>query len=362
MSYANLDQSSAKAQSLTVAALMPCLNEELSVDTTFKMVFGGTRVPDEVIVADGGSTDGTLEKVKAWQARGFPIILIHNDRVFAGAGRNRAAANSTADVFISMDFGNGFDATYVEDMVAPFEKDPTVGVVAGTFQPVAQTPFERCVAVIDYTKNMLVDRLTPEERSARAPKDGQLAPGMSVAWSRSVYERTGGQPEWLRAAEDILFGHRVLALSPHIALQPTSLVYHHMRSSLRDYFRMRMIYTMGRLRAGLFGRTYLVQLLLAIGVIGAFVLAMVWPFFWPVAALGGLGYLFKYVLRPIRRVDGGWPSPRDFAYGTGIAIARDVAIITGTVRGLIDWWFVPHWRRRRRDYLGQPLGAPTPHD
>ncbi|MEM6277660.1 MAG: glycosyltransferase, partial [Pseudomonadota bacterium] len=77
---------------LTVAALMPCLNEEQSVDRSLGALFNGSRWPDEIIVADGGSTDGTMAKISAWRERGLPIKVVNNVKVLPGAGRNAAAA------------------------------------------------------------------------------------------------------------------------------------------------------------------------------------------------------------------------------------------------------------------------------
>jgi len=73
---------------------MPVKNEERSVGPTLDAVFASTRLPDEIVIADGQSVDRTLERVEAYTGRGVPIRVVPNPQIFAGAGRNHAAAES----------------------------------------------------------------------------------------------------------------------------------------------------------------------------------------------------------------------------------------------------------------------------
>lgn len=338
-----------------MAALMPCLNEEASVDWTLGTIFAGTRLPDEIIVADGGSTDATLARIRAFEGRGVPITIVDNPGVLPGAGRNRAAEATDADIFLGLDFGNGYDRRYIEKMVRPFEDDPRIGHVIGRFRPVPRSAFERCLAVVDYTRMCVAEKMTRAEMLAYVPEDRKLTAGMVVAWRRDVYLGAGGQPEWLRAAEDVLFGQRIIEQGVEIFVEPDALVEHHMRKGLGEFFRMRRSYTLGRVRAGLPRRPMLVQvghfwLAAAALVAGLFALPLL-----AVAAVLFAAYIARNVIRPFLRVDGRLPGASDVATGLSIAVARDLAITAGLARGLWDWYRDPQWRDKLSRYMD--LGA-----
>lgn len=66
----------------TVALVMPVKNEERSVSPTLDAVFASTRLPDEIIIADGQSVDQTLERVQAYMGRGVTIRVVLNPQIF----------------------------------------------------------------------------------------------------------------------------------------------------------------------------------------------------------------------------------------------------------------------------------------
>ncbi|HET7498442.1 MAG TPA: glycosyltransferase, partial [Candidatus Eisenbacteria bacterium] len=47
-----------------VALIVTVRNEEASIDALLDSLLGGSRAPDEIVVADGGSTDRTVERLR----------------------------------------------------------------------------------------------------------------------------------------------------------------------------------------------------------------------------------------------------------------------------------------------------------
>lgn len=80
-----------------------------------------TRLPDEIIVADDGSSDGTGEMVQNL-VRQAPVPLYHSwqeDRGFRAAmSRNRAIASATGDYLILIDGDILLERHFVEDHLA----------------------------------------------------------------------------------------------------------------------------------------------------------------------------------------------------------------------------------------------------
>ena len=79
-----------------VSVIIPTLNESAYLPALLDALRGQTRPPDEVIVADAGSTDGTVELVQAHGARVVPGGM-------PAVGRNAGAQVAIGDLFLFFD-------------------------------------------------------------------------------------------------------------------------------------------------------------------------------------------------------------------------------------------------------------------
>ena len=88
-----------------VALCLTVLNEADNLTSLFASVGAQTRQPDEIVIVDGGSTDGTAEVVRAWHARGLPIALLTRPGANISAGRNAAIRHAEAPLIAVTDAG-----------------------------------------------------------------------------------------------------------------------------------------------------------------------------------------------------------------------------------------------------------------
>lgn len=108
----------------TISVLIPTLNAERYIGECLTSVRAQIYPADRigVVIADGGSTDGTLEIAKSF---GVERIL-RNDRVTAEAARALLVNAAAADLVLSIDADNYLVGTdWLLRMVAPLE-DPTI--------------------------------------------------------------------------------------------------------------------------------------------------------------------------------------------------------------------------------------------
>ncbi len=90
---------------LTVAVVIPCRNEAATTEALLDAIAGQTRLPDDVVVVDDGSTDETVKRVEGWAAQHPQVVL----RVVGSHGRGAAAAMNAgimachADVVVRLD-------------------------------------------------------------------------------------------------------------------------------------------------------------------------------------------------------------------------------------------------------------------
>lgn len=330
---------------------MPSLNEAQNVVVTFDAIFASTRLPDEIVVADGRSTDDTIARVRRYGDRGVPIVVVDNDGVLPGAGRNAAVEACKSDIVLLLDFGNAPEPRWIEKMAEPFEADADIDIVAGLFKPAPRTPFEHGIAAIHYHKNFVLKPMGRESLLAMAPACPTPG-GLSVGYRRRLWGELGGQPTWLRTCEDVLFSRKALDAGAVLYLQHEAMSRHHMRSSIGAFWRQIFLYSRGH------GHTRIVsmhfcKLLVVYGLFAALALAgLAWPLAWGALTVVFMGYVYRSGIRRLRIADGRMPRLRACLDALAIVVVRDVATLAGHAVG---WWQLltrPRLRRMFDAYFG----------
>lgn len=346
-----------------VALILPVRNEEAAVDETMDSILASTRVPDEVIVADGMSTDGTVAKVLSYHARGLDVKVVPNPEIFPGGGRNAGAGATSCDILLFADFGNRIDSSWVERMVAAFEADASTEVVSGVYHTLPKNDFERCVASINYSKRLAYERATPEERRALLPPTvlAPVAAGGSLGCTRELWHRIGGFPDWLRAGEDKLFARKIHRLRVRRVRAGDAAVLHHMRTSVGAVFRQHFVYGRGNGQTCFVGMVFIKLIAVYGTLLGLLALTPIWPPLAAAAAILFAVYVYGAGLRKVMRHDADLRRPLCALYALQIVLARDCGTIAGSLVGWIDWLIKPMYRRKLRAYLGErwPTASPT---
>lgn len=338
-----------------VALILPAHDEEAAVDETMESILASTRIPDEVIVADGMSRDRTVEKCLAFRARGLPVRVVPNPAVYPGAGRNAGARATECEILLFADFGNQMDRHWIERMVAPLEESEAAELVTGVYHALVKIEFERCAACINYPKLVAHERLSAAEQRLAPPPNKA---GGNIACARALWARAGGVPGWLRAAEDKLFVRKLAALGARSVVARDAVMNHHMRSNAAQVYRQYFHYGRGDGQTGILSPIFIKLLAIygvLLGMVGAAPLAPALPF---LAVLLFAVYIGGGGIRKLRRHDA-LRLPIDLFYAAQILLARDCGTLAGTIAGWVDWALVPRYRRNHADYLrGTTSAAP----
>ena len=129
----------------SVSVILAVLNEVEFIDRVISDLLGQDYTGSiEVIVADGGSGDGTVEKLKEWAAKDQRLIVVPNPERVQAHGLNLAAEKATGEVLVRADGHTTFARDYVRASVDVLGE--TGGAVGGRMYPVGRTSFGRAVA------------------------------------------------------------------------------------------------------------------------------------------------------------------------------------------------------------------------
>lgn len=311
-----------------VTLVATVLNERRSVEQWAKGIDGQTLVPHEIVIVDGGSTDGTLEWLHSWDAP-CCIRLIRAQGVNIARGRNLAIAEASGDIVAITDLGTIASPDWLERLVHPFQ-DERVDVVSGFFVPLVSSKWERALAAATLPEagEIQADKFLPSSRSV----------AIRAAWCRSGFS----YPEWLDYCEDLIWDLQLKNAGARFFLAKEAVVAFEVRQSVHAFFKQYYRYARGDGKAGLFGKRHAVRYttyLAAIAIVvrrnrGELLIA------------GGLGTL--YVSRSLRRL-----AVRDRRSGKGIRATARVAwmlpliIAVGDVAKMMGYPAGIVWRVRR---------------
>jgi glycosyltransferase involved in cell wall biosynthesis len=225
---------------MRISVAIPLRNEANNVDELLRRLLAQTRPPEEIIIADGGSTDSTPEIVSDFIGRGAPVKLIRAGEAFPGRGRNVAAAEASGDWLAFIDGGIEPALDWLETLAARAEIDETIDVVYGAWEPITDSFFAECAA-ITYVP-------PPIARNGVVTRPRFIA---SSLMKRSVWRSVGGFPEDLRSGEDLLFMDKIERAGFNSVFEPRGLVRWHLRPTLTSTFKRFVVYARNNIRAGL---------------------------------------------------------------------------------------------------------------
>ena len=109
---------------MSVTAIIPALNEEESIGQVLAAIPAGGV--DEILVVDGGSSDGTVAIAQAEGAR-----VIHEPRRGYGRACATGVAAARGDIVLFLDADGADDPTQIPDLLAPLQTGPA-GMVLGS--------------------------------------------------------------------------------------------------------------------------------------------------------------------------------------------------------------------------------------
>ncbi|HUO67213.1 MAG TPA: glycosyltransferase family A protein, partial [Gammaproteobacteria bacterium] len=190
----------------TVSCVVPAYNAERYVARALESVLEQSRPPDEIIVVDDGSTDGTAAVLESYGSR---LRVVHQENSGPAAARNRGIRMATGEIICFQDADDEWHRDKLAKQLVLLEARPEVGI---------------CITRL---RNVWAEHLDEERRGLGAHVFANDPPGYVFQTSlirRDVFARAGMLDEKLRRAEDIEWFARARDAGIELALISEVLV------------------------------------------------------------------------------------------------------------------------------------------
>ena len=127
-----------------ISVVIPMLNEAHNVERLVSDLAGQDfRGAVEVLVADGGSTDGSVELLRTHAARaGLAVTIVENPERLVAHGLNRCIGLATGDLIVRLDCKSHYPPDYLRRSAVASE-ETGAWTVGGLLLTSGQTPTER---------------------------------------------------------------------------------------------------------------------------------------------------------------------------------------------------------------------------
>lgn len=312
----------------TVSLITTIFNEADSLPSLLSSISRQRRMPAEVIVVDGGSTDESVEILRGWRNR-LPLTVVIAEGANISEGRNIGIARACGEIIAVTDAGTVLDDDWLYHLVRAFE-DPerSIDVAAGFFRPDPKSQFETALA------------------ATTLPDFGEIDPetflpsSRSVAFRKSWFDAGIRYPEWLDYCEDVVIDLRLKRAEARFQFVPDAQVSFRPRADFSGFWSQYYRYARGDGKAGLFWKRHLVRYLTYLVVAPSLVFSR--SLVWRLVVLAGA---MLYIRQPVRRL---WQrSDNDF--WTILKLAPLAALLRGAgdIAKMFGYPVGLFWRARR---------------
>ena len=222
---------------MKISLIIPVLNEARSIEALLDSILIQTKLPDELIIVDGGSTDATVAVIKqhsVWQTLTVRLLTLPGSN--CSQNRNLGIREAKYPVLALTDSGCVLAKDWLEKITSPLN-NPKIDSVAGYYQVGAKTAFSQAVTPF---VSIMPDKLEVKT---------YLPSSRSIAFKKSAWTKVGGYPENLNYCDDLLFAGKLKAKT-RMVVKPDALVYWEPIKNLNEFFTKIKNYASGDVKAG----------------------------------------------------------------------------------------------------------------
>lgn len=206
---------------MKVSVVIPVYNEADVIEECLESLRRQSYKNLEIIVVDDGSSDATLQKLKASKTPKLQVLA--QPHLGAGAARNFGASKAKGEILVFVDADMTFAPDFIRNLVKPIEE----GKAIGTFSKEEYLANKDNIWAVCWNLNrgLPKDRMHPQNYSDHQP--------VFRAILKTEFERAGGFNEKAGYTDDWTLSEK---LGVKAVAAPGAVFYHKNPASLREVF------------------------------------------------------------------------------------------------------------------------------
>lgn len=226
-----------------VSIVMPVRNEGGHVATALDAINAQTYPASrlEILIVDGGSTDGTLELVRDRMRSDDRLRLLGGPNVNTPLAMELGISASAGELVAKVDGHGWINERFIEVAVRVMDAEPNVGCVGGIIEPIAATVVERAIAAARFSSLGVGGGVYTLSEVAQDTETVQCGVYRLIA-----LEDAGGFDPRLPFGEDEELNYRLRKHGWRIRLDPDMRFRYRVRPSVRSLFRQYYRYGQAR--------------------------------------------------------------------------------------------------------------------
>ena len=306
-----------------IAVVIPVRNEITTLPVLVAGLLNQTEPIDELVIVDGGSTDGTIGIERNLADRHEIVYIVEAGDAWPGRARNLGVAATSTKWILFVDAGCEVDSNLVRSFVEAREQSPGVRMVIGSYSCMADTRWKE--AVIVATKPARVECHGYRGRYDFIP----------CLIQREFFQELGGFRDW-RAGEDLEFVGRAKSEPGAVICSPGARVVWEMAPSRRAMVKKWVTYAFHNADNG----TSWHRPVLLHNALGAVLALLMFPVIgWWCAVVPILPHLLRTFVRYRRHCGDGDDEIEGGLLVFLQALVASAVVDVATLIGVMRWWF-----------------------
>ena len=212
------------SQSLKVAAAIPCYDAANTIGNCVSSLNSQTRPPDEIIVVDDGSTDGS----GVLAAYAGAEVISPGRNVGLSAARNLLWQHTDADVIVFVDADTVAHEDLIERLLAHYDSEEVAGVGGQAVE-----------ARVQNTYDLWRRHTAAQTLGDKLIENSDVLFGLCCSYRKSALERLSGFDPFFRSnGEDHDISIRLRQAGYRLVYEPAAIVDHYRTDDFKSLMRM----------------------------------------------------------------------------------------------------------------------------